>query len=112
MLIAAKDAIKKHSLFNFIDYASGFKADLVILKNELFRQTEFNRRVQSDFEGIPISIVTAEDLLISKLIWIQELQSNIQMDDIINLAAIETLDFEYINDWVKSLELNTFNLLQ
>lgn len=108
---SVKDAINRRSLFNIIDYESGFKADFVILKDSLFRQTEFNRRVLSDFEGIPISIVTVEDLLLSKLIWIQELQSNIQMDDIKNLAKIETLDWAYIQTWIKSLKLNTFNLI-
>lgn len=97
-------------MFNIIDYNSGFKADFVILKNEPFRQTEFSRRKETDFEGIPIYLATPEDLLISKLIWIQEIQSNLQIDDIKNLAAIEELDWTYINNWVKSLKLNTFNL--
>ncbi len=107
---AVKEAIKTQSLFNIIDYASGFKADFVILKNEPFRQKEFMRKVQSDFDGTTIYLVSPEDLLISKLIWIQQLQSHIQMHDIKNLAAIKTLDWPYINDWVKSLHLNTFNL--
>lgn len=107
---AVRDAIKTQSLFNIIDYGSGFKADFVILKSEPFRKTEFMRRVQSSFDGIPIYLVSPEDLLISKLIWVQQLQSHIQMDDIKNLAAIKTLDWPYINDWVKSLNLNTFKL--
>ncbi len=109
-IAAVRDAIQTQSLFNIIDYNSGFKADFVILKNEPFRQTEFSRRVQSNFDGTPIFLVSPEDLLISKLIWIQQLQSHIQMEDIKNLVVIETLDWPYINNWVKSLNLNTFNL--
>jgi len=97
-------------MFNIIDHASGFKADFIILKDEPFRQTEFDRRVQADFFGIPIYIVTAEDLLLSKLIWIQKIQSNIQMEDIKNLTALN-LDWEYINKWIENLELHTFELI-
>jgi hypothetical protein len=38
---AIKDAVKYSGMFNIIDHASGYKADFVILKNEPFRQTEF-----------------------------------------------------------------------
>ncbi len=107
---AVDDAIKNRSMFNIIDHASGFKADFIILKNEPFRQIEFKRRVQADFFGIPIYIVTAEDLLLSKLIWIQKIQSNIQMEDIKNLTALN-LDWEYINKWIENLELHTFELI-
>ena len=97
-------------MFNIIDYASGFKADFMILKNEPYRQTEFSRRKLISFFEIPVYIVSPEDLLLSKLIWIQQLQSNLQMDDIKNLSEIDILDWEYINGWVENLELNTFNL--
>lgn len=108
---AVKEAVKNKSMFNIIDHASGFKADFIILKNEPFRQTEFDRRTEADFFGTPIYIVTAEDLLLSKLIWIQEIQSHIQMEDIKNLITVQGLDWGYINNWIKNLKLNTFGLI-
>ena len=107
---AVNDAIKRHSMFNIIDYASGYKADFIILKNEPFRQTEFSRKRSITFFGIPVYIVSPEDLLLSKLIWIQQMQSNLQLEDIKNLSEIETLDWGYINNWIKELKLNTFKL--
>jgi len=107
---AVKDAINRNSMFNIIDHASGYKADFIILKNEPYRQTEFNRKRTITFFGIPVYIVSPEDLLLSKLIWIQQIQSNLQLEDIKNLSEIETLDWEYINDWIKELKLNKFNL--
>ena len=106
-----RDAINNKSLFNIIDYDSGFKADFVILKNEPFRQTEFSRRQKIDLYGFRVYIVSPEDLLISKLIWIQDYQSNIQMEDIQHLIAIETIDKPYINNWIEHLKLKTFGLL-
>lgn len=106
-----EDAVRHQSMFNIIDYASGFKADFVVLKNEPFRQNEFTRRIPMEFFGKTIYVVAPEDLLISKLIWIQELQSAIQIADIGNLAMSDKLDWEYINLWVGKLNLNTFDLL-
>jgi hypothetical protein len=109
---AVKEAILHHSMFNIIDHASGFKADFIILKNEPFRKTEFERRLEIEFEGMPVNVVSAEDLLLSKLIWIQELQSAVQMEDIRNLSTKKDLDWKYIDSWIKSLNLNTFDLFK
>ena len=108
---AIQDAIRHNSLFNIIDHATGFKADFMILKDQPFRQKEFERRTLVDFFGMPVYVVTAEDLLISKIIWIQELQSAMQMEDIKNLQAVEGLDWAYIHHWISDLQLNAFNLL-
>lgn len=108
---AIEDAVKNQRMFNIIDHATGFKADFVVLKNEPFRQNEFTRRIPLNFFGKTIYVVSQEDLIISKLIWIQQLQSAVQMADIRNLVVTENIDWEYVNFWVKELKLNTFNLL-
>jgi hypothetical protein len=108
---AVRDAVNRHSIFNVIDHKSGFKADFVVLKNEAFRLTEFERRRKADFYGINIWIVSPEDLLISKLIWIQGWQAAVQMEDIKNLAALPDLQKDYIDEWIKKLNLDTFTLL-
>jgi hypothetical protein len=64
-----------------------------------------------EFFGKTIYVVSPEDLIISKLIWIQVLQSAIQMADIRNLVISDNLDWEYINLWIGKLNLNTFSLL-
>src|SRR5438309_9973496 len=58
----------------YSNHATGFKADFVVLKSEPFRQNEFTRRIPMEFFGRTIYVVSPEDLIISKLIWIQELQ--------------------------------------
>jgi len=35
-----QEAVKNKGMFNIIDHKSNYKADIVILKDELFRQTE------------------------------------------------------------------------
>ena len=107
-----EDAVKFQKMFNIIEHASSFSADFVILKNEAFRQNEFSRRILMEFFGKTIYIVSPEDLIISKLIWIQDFQSPVQMEDIKNLVKSENLDLVYINQWVAKLSLNSFNLLK
>jgi len=108
---AVRDAITNKSMFNIIEHKSSYKADFVILKKEPYRQNEFERRRQIDFENMKIFVVSPEDLLLSKMIWIQELQSNIQIEDIKVLLELNALDRNYIHYWIKTLNLNTFGLL-
>lgn len=108
---AVLDAVNHQSIFNIIDHSSGYKADFVILKNEKYRQVEFERRTTITFFNRKVFIVSVEDLLLSKLIWIQELQSSIQIEDIKSLIAVENLDWHYINKWLSKLNLNTFKLI-
>jgi hypothetical protein len=98
-------------MFNIIDHKSNYKADFIILKNEPFRQAEFDRRKKIQFLDTQVFIVSPEDLLLSKLIWIQEIQSSIQLSDIQLLLAYRNLDKVYIDKWVQELKLNTFGLL-
>ena len=72
---------------------------------------EFNRKLRVTYFGKTIYVVSPEDLLLSKLIWIQDFQSVIQMEDIKNLTFVKNLDWDYISKWVKRLNLHTFNLI-
>ena len=89
---AILDAIRHQSMFNIIDHKSNFKADFVVLKNDNYSQTEFERRKNIDYFGMEITIVSQEDLLLSKLIWIQVTQSSQQMNDIKSLWEKEDID--------------------
>ncbi|WP_309335839.1 hypothetical protein [Mucilaginibacter sp.] len=108
---AVTDAINRQSLFNVIDHQSGYKADFVVLKNSEYRLTEFERKRKMNFYGTDIYVVSAEDLLLSKLIWIQDWQAAVQMEDIKNLVSLPNLEHEYIDHWIKKLNLNTFDLI-
>ena len=72
-----------------------------------YRKVEFNRRRKMEFEGRNIYVVSPEDLLISKLFWARESMSGLQIGDIRNLLeTVEELDREYIEKWVRKLELD------
>lgn len=106
-----REEIRKKGMFNAIHHSSGVKVDFMVLKDNLFRQTEFGRRRKIQFLGKEVFIVSLEDLIISKLVWIQELQSDTQMRDIRNLLTNQHIDHVYLSHWIAKLSLKTFNLL-
>jgi len=63
---AVREAVHNKTMFNIIDHKSGYKADFIILKNESYRITEFERRRLIDFLNMKIYVVSPEDLLLSK----------------------------------------------
>jgi len=103
--------IRRQGMFNVIDFETGQKIDFIIRKNSEFHLNEFSRRQKSNLYGFETWVVSKEDLVVSKLKWIQELQSDTQMLDIENLLQIPDIDMEYIIKWVTKLKLNTFKLL-
>jgi len=46
------------------------------------------------------------------LIWIQDYQSSVQIEDLKNLLVTDNLDLGYIDQWIRMLNLNTFDLLK
>jgi hypothetical protein len=56
-------------------------------------------------------MISPEDLLISKMIWIQQLKSEKQVNDIHMLLRLDELDMTYIRTWLNKLDLKTYDLL-
>lgn len=106
------DAIRNKSMFNIIDHQTGFKADFIILKDEPYWQEEFLRRKPVDFMDTKLYVVSPEDLLLSKIIWIQQIHSSLQKEDIRNIAENLDLDWTYIRFWIGKLNLKTFGLIK
>ena len=98
-------------MFNVIDHRSGYKIDFVVKKNSPYRKEEFQRKIRSEIFGFETWIVSPEDLILSKLIWIQQLQSEKQIEDIKNLLENKTIDLTYVKKWINELDLETFNLI-
>lgn len=98
-------------MFNVIDNQSGFKIDFMVQKQTVYRQMEFSRRRRDTVFGALAWIVSIEDLVLSKLIWMQASESSLQKTDIENILEDNELDTAYIQYWVNQLSLKTFGLL-
>lgn len=108
---AIKEAIRYKSMFNVIEHETGFKVDFFVLKSSDFQQSEFLRRSKVNMFGVDVYVISLEDLILSKLIWIQQLQSAIQMEDIRTLIQADNIDWKHIHYWINKLNLHTFDLI-
>ena len=106
------EEVRRKGMFNLIEMNTSYKIDFIVRKDSPYRLKEFERRIRTNILGFDAWVVTQEDLIISKIIWIQELQSDKQMEDIGNLLENDDVDMNYVHFWIKTLHLNTFNLLK
>ena len=104
---AAQTAIDTESMFNVIDTKSGWKVDLIVRKSRPFSVEEFNRRETISFLGQEISILSAEDAILSKLEWGKKGESERQLRDAESVAVLqwENLDVGYLQKWARELSV-------
>ena len=60
-----------------------------------------NRRIIKKINGQKINFISAEDLVLSKLIWYKEGQGAKQIEDIKSILKIAQPDLSYIKSWAK-----------
>lgn len=101
----ARDALRRRSMFNVIDLATGWKADLMIRKDRAFSRQELARRAPSVIAGVPCLVATPEDTILSKLEWAKASGSERQLEDVAGIVAVSgaTIDLEYIVRWAITL---------
>ncbi|HEU4368980.1 MAG TPA: hypothetical protein VFV05_12230 [Methylomirabilota bacterium] len=99
-------AIAGRSTFNLIHQAYVIKIDCIVRKDSDYRHTEFARRRRIAIEGHGLAIVAPEDLIISKLDWMRETRSAVQLGDVRNLLrSVPDLERQYLAQWTERLGL-------
>jgi hypothetical protein len=108
----ARAALAHHDQFNLIDTLTGWKVDLVIVKNRPFSAIEFERREPATVFGVDTAIVSIEDAILSKLEWAVAGGSERQIGDAATMAQVagSHLDVAYLHHWAR--ELGVTDLLQ
>lgn len=97
-------AVSTHGMFSIIHNNWMVKADFIIRKNEDYRREEFARRQKINIENMAISVVAAEDLILSKLIWGKRSQSELQLRDVCQMVStVSELDWKYMQNWADVL---------
>lgn len=105
---AAREALELESMFNIVEVATGWKADLIIRKSRPFSRTEFARRQPVDFEDSRIWVATLEDIIIAKLEWAKAGGSARQIEDVAALLRVAEGNFDraYMDGWITVLGLH------
>lgn len=102
------DEILRKGSFNLIHQESGIKIDIVLDKETDFYVSEFARRVQLEIApGLTVFIATPEDLILKKLDYYREGQSEKHLADIREIMISIKVDETYIKDWVARLNLES-----
>ena len=97
---AVRAAVETRSMFNIIHKEWIIKADFILRKDEPYRKLEFERRRQIELSGATISVVTAEDLVLSKLSWAGSSGSDLQERDVVQIIrSVRDLDWPYLLEW-------------
>jgi len=100
------DEVSRMGIFNLIHNRYVIKVDFIIKKPSAHQKAAFSRRKEILIEGSPMWFISAEDLVISKLIWAKNSHSEIQLKDVRNLIkTVDNIDLKYIENWVGELSL-------
>ncbi|MGH8289012.1 MAG: nucleotidyl transferase AbiEii/AbiGii toxin family protein [Steroidobacteraceae bacterium] len=97
-----RSAVRAQRIFNLMHLASGIKVDLIVRKNSGYGQVEFARRKSVDLAGVSTWITSREDLILSKLVWAQDSNSELQKRDVKTLLD-DSLDWDYLRQWAPKL---------
>jgi hypothetical protein len=101
---AAREAVTHQSSFYAIHQATLIKVDFMVRKREDYRLHEFARRQRLKLANFDVWVVSKEDLILSKLHWARESQSERQLADVENLIATGC-DTDYLKIWSAALNL-------
>lgn len=102
----AREALRRRRPFNVIETRYACKIDLIIRKDRPFSHEEFVRRQPVDLAfGRPVTMVTPEDSILSKLEWARQSgDSERQLRDAAGVLELNpSLDRAYIETWAHAL---------
>ena len=105
-------AAEQLDMDNVISPTAGWKANFIWKKTSAWDDEAFGRRVPITLAGRIVWVISAEDLVVAKLLWSQSSQSEMQLRDVANVVGVATLDWDYLNPWIDDLGLrHTFDSL-
>jgi len=101
----AYTAAREGDMFNAIHNEGVYKVDFWVLKKDEFSRVQFDRRKAVDADGISVYVASAEDTILSKLLWNQISPSERQRADVGAILRVKysVLDWDYIKIWAFKL---------
>lgn len=104
---AAKETLRRKGEFNFIDPETGYKVDFWITKEDERAKLEFERRIVKKVDGQKIFFISAEDLILNKLIWYEKSFSDRHLEDAEQVFKVQkkNLDLDYLKKQAAKLEV-------
>jgi hypothetical protein len=100
-----REALAARGMFNVIDPHSGWKADVILVRDREFDRIEFDRRRPARLFGLDVFVISPEGSILSKLDWARRGNSDRQVRDAASVLATnrETLDLDYLRGQAREL---------
>jgi len=93
--------------FNLLHHASGLKIDVVVQKANAHALAEFDRRRRVELlPGLMTWLAAPEDIIIAKLRYFREGESDKHLRDIRGILAHSVCDLAYLEAWITRLGLS------
>ncbi|MBI4655505.1 MAG: nucleotidyl transferase AbiEii/AbiGii toxin family protein [Elusimicrobia bacterium] len=103
-------AVSEKRMFNVIFNATVFKVDFAVLDDtKPYQKESFSRRKEFELAGQPLWVITAEDLVLSKLRWMKSAGgSERQLQDCRSIMELNKgmLDTKYMEKWASVLGIS------
>lgn len=101
-----KQEVMSRGMFNLIHKEYVIKVDFILRKENQFQESAFHRRKRVTVERQAMWFISAEDLILAKLLWAQDSCSEVQLNDVKHLLrTVEGLDQIYLTKWIDRLAL-------
>lgn len=100
-------ALQQSAHFNLLHLDTGIKIDFWIRQEDDFEKSKFTRKKVVKLWGKSLSLISAEDLILTKLLWCKDIYSDRHMNDCVGIWKIqgEKLDKNYVSTWAKRLKI-------
>lgn len=103
-----RSAILAHRPFTIFHQSSVHKIDIVVRQDSDFEGEKFERRRRLDIDGQAVWVIAPEDLILSKLMWVKQSPSELQLRDIRAMITVQQdLDWQYIDRWAIRLTVTS-----
>lgn len=99
-------------MFNTTHSVTQKKVDIIICKSTEFNRLEFKNKTKKNILGLELNCTKPEDLIISKLIWVQDFKMDKHLVDLTQLLNYPGINLEYIKYWINELGLDTHGIFQ
>ncbi len=104
-----RQELSERGQFNLIHHDSGLKIDVVIRKDSDHGRTEFARKKRLPFwEGFGAFVASPEDVILKKLVFYREGESQKHLTDIRGILAETQVDKHYLDEWLDKLGLKNY----